>query len=285
MKLLVILLTVVAILLVLWNIQANKMPAAQYSNHNHHWFVAIKSNGNPMNDYTLAQGVKAPWQTNGDLGFIVKQGTDPYWDLFMLLTGEHDTDAPITFDNHVTDAYLVRLKPYKAPPLALSFFYALHKIGILKASTIAPTPNIENAAVRVDIAPSRESVHALFDRPFEQKAVMVNFLKFYDKSQYSDKDNEQAPDITGREAYDRYGKVAAKVVFSVGGRYVIGGKVIDVLRPAKHGPSVGDWDDIAIIQYPSQTGILTMGQVPEYNEALRHRNAGLERTVIIASKN
>jgi hypothetical protein len=56
-----------------------------------------------------------------------------------------------------------------------------------------------------------------------------------------------------------------------------------VLREAKAGPTIGCWHDVAAMRYPNPPAILTMEHVPEYRAALHHRDAGLERTVVIAS--
>ena len=37
------------------------------------------------------------------------------------------------------------------------------------------------------------------------------------------------------------------------------------------------------MHYPNPAAILTMEHAPDYRDALHHRDAGLERTVVIAS--
>ncbi len=56
-----------------------------------------------------------------------------------------------------------------------------------------------------------------------------------------------------------------------------------MVRESLASPTRGEWDDIAIMHYPAQEAILSMEHVPEYRTALAHRNAGLERTRIVAS--
>jgi hypothetical protein len=81
-----------------------------------------------------------------------------------------------------------------------------------------------------------------------------------DVARYSEPKDESSVD--GREAYFRYGSVAFRTVYSIGGHLVTAGKVVEVVRESHAGPTRGEWDDISIMQYPSQQAILSMKQVP-----------------------
>jgi len=146
-----------------------------------------------------------------------------------------------------------------------------------------PTNEVDLSIIRAGTGPTQASVDALFDRPVTQKPQMVNFLKYFDKAKYQTDSPEAQRGLSGHAAYQLYGDVASKTVYGIGGEYVLGGRVKSVLRQADSGITVGDWDEIAIMQYPNQTAILTMDQVQEYRDAFKHRNAGLERTVIVAA--
>jgi hypothetical protein len=61
------------------------------------------------------------------------------------------------------------------------------------------------------------------------------------------------------------------------------GAVAEVAHAPKSGPTVGAWHDIAAMRYPNPRAILSMEHVPEYRAALKHRDDGLARTVVIAS--
>ena len=43
-----------------------------------------------------------------------------------------------------------------------------------------------------------------------------------------------------------------------------------------------DWDQVALVSYPSRQAFIDMVSTPQYNDAHEHREAGLERTVVIA---
>ena len=64
----------------------------------------------------------------------------------------------------------------------------------------------------------------------------------------------------------------------------LGGRVLWSGRPdaVLIGDSSNEWDAIALVQYPHPQALFEMGSTPEYQQIHRHREAGLERTVLIA---
>jgi uncharacterized protein (DUF1330 family) len=64
----------------------------------------------------------------------------------------------------------------------------------------------------------------------------------------------------------------------------LGGKVLWSGRPESVliGDSSDEWDAVALVQYPSPKTLFEMGLTPEYQQIHKHREAGLERTVLIA---
>ena len=120
------------------------------------------------------------------------------------------------------------------------------------------------------ITPNKEQfvAYATADRPGE--VVMLNLLKFKKKA-----DNG---DGSGADAYNRYGAQVSKMVEERGGRMVWLGKAEHVL--------IGDvendaWDAVALVAYPSRQAFIDMVTSPSYNESHKHREDGLERTVLI----
>ena len=69
-----------------------------------------------------------------------------------------------------------------------------------------------------------------------------------------------------------------------GGQLLFAGGVTKVLVQAKSGPTMGRWDGMAAMIYPTPTGILQMEREPAYREASRYCNEGLARTAIIAAE-
>ena len=99
---------------------------------------------------------------------------------------------------------------------------------------------------------------------------MVNLLKF--------KQRAEGEEGSGAEAYGRYGDAVVKQVEARGGRVVWMGRVENVLI----GDTENDaWDTVVLVAYPSRQAFIDMVSAPEYQEAHTHREAGLERTVLL----
>ena len=107
---------------------------------------------------------------------------------------------------------------------------------------------------------------------------MVNLLKFRAQARYEEGDD--AP-CSGREAYSRYKHAFTHTVGAVSQAQVLyDGPVQQVLIGTSTAPEA-DWDSVLIVRYPSRKHFLAMMADPIYRQALRHRYAGLERTVLL----
>jgi uncharacterized protein (DUF1330 family) len=85
---------------------------------------------------------------------------------------------------------------------------------------------------------------------------MLNLLKF--------------ADVGGREAYDRYSKVAYGTVSARGGSLVYGG---DVLENSQ-------WDRALLVRYPKRAAFLDMQSDPAYQGAIPDRTQGLDARLL-----
>jgi uncharacterized protein (DUF1330 family) len=99
---------------------------------------------------------------------------------------------------------------------------------------------------------------------------MVNLLKF--------KPLADGGDISGRESYNRYGRDVKPIVEALGGRIIWHGRADQTLI----GDESAEWDAIALVEYPSRKAFLEMAMSKQMNEIHHNREAGLERTVLIA---
>lgn len=104
--------------------------------------------------------------------------------------------------------------------------------------------------------------------------VMINLLKFKDQAEYKPDDPEAKENLTGAEAYGRYGKGLEQLSADP----AIGLKVL--YAGSAHGFLIGgnkgeDWDRVLVVHYPSRHHMLTMMRDPRYQQAHRHREAGL----------
>lgn len=99
--------------------------------------------------------------------------------------------------------------------------------------------------------------------------VMVNLLKFRKKAQYAD---GRDPELSGREAYNRYAVEVVKLVRALGGEILFSGDVKSLVI----GQVESLWDEVALAQYPSRAAFVKMAMSPECMAIGVHREAGLE---------
>ena len=245
------------------------------------WFVALKyrdTTQRPMLELPI--GVKQKWSVNADFAFIGIG--DRHWDRFLILAGSpRDSRLPVLLNDDFQDAYVVRLSMRMPPPIVMGVLRALYLSGIRSMPKGAVTLDPAEVGARLDAMPSKESIGTLLSRPTHYAPAMVNFLKYRPKARY-DGDNADH-DLTGRQAYNKYGLVALATVYRTGGRLALFARVEEVVQEAKGGQTKDVWDDIAVMEYSEPKAILTLEQVPKYKAALSHRDAGLDRTVIITS--
>ena len=133
----------------------------------------------------------------------------------------------------------------------------------------------EDASPRRHVDPSRAAVEALAGLPDDGPVVMLNLLRFRELAAYPE-DGRQPP-CTGREAYERYGRVAIRHVRAVGGEPVLRG----LPEVAVIGPE-GEWDEVLLVRYPSRAAFLRMLADPDYRAVTVHRTAALADSRLIA---
>jgi uncharacterized protein (DUF1330 family) len=124
--------------------------------------------------------------------------------------------------------------------------------------------NVENR-----VYPDADQLKRLRDEPAPGgPIVMVNLLKFRDQARYPD---GRDADLSGREAYMRYGRAVVPLLHAVGGRVLYTGDVTFLTLGAVEEL----WDEVALAEYPSRAALLQMATSPEYQEIAVHRDAGL----------
>lgn len=238
------------------------------------WFVALRLP--QTREPTLAPGVRQRWRSDADFALI--GADDPYWSRFLILSGGGPEDLPLALDG-VEDAYIARVRLRAPPKLALGLLRLLVVLGILNKPRGEIMHDASHTGFRADAMPSASAIATLLAKPASYAPAMVNFLRYGVAANYP----PTRPPSTGRAAYRRYGMVAMRTVYRTGGRLLFYGAVEQVLRAASAGPTRGDWHDVAAMRYPSPPALLSMEHVPAYRAALIHRDAGLDRTVVIAS--
>ncbi len=122
------------------------------------------------------------------------------------------------------------------------------------------------------IVPNPDAFQALAADPDQGPLVMLNLLKFKPRA-----DGEAG---SGADAYRRYGEAAQKMIEARGGRVLWMGRPAHLLV----GEESDRWDAVAIVQYPSPRAFMEMVTSTDYQRIHAHREAGLERTALIACR-
>jgi uncharacterized protein (DUF1330 family) len=120
------------------------------------------------------------------------------------------------------------------------------------------------------IVPNLEQFQKFAAEPTPGPVVMLNLLKFRARA-------EGEPG-SGADAYARYGEAVTKMLAARGARVLFTGRPTQVLV----GTDADLWDAIALVEYPSRAAFIEMVSSAEYQQAHAHREAGLERTALIA---
>ena len=114
--------------------------------------------------------------------------------------------------------------------------------------------------------PERDQFDAFKALPRNKPIMMLNLVRFRDNAAYED-DRE----VTGAEAYAAYGRESSPVFSRVGGSIVWRGAPELMLI----GPPEKRWDLAFVARYPTAGAFLEMVTDPEYQVAVRHRQAAV----------
>jgi uncharacterized protein (DUF1330 family) len=128
-----------------------------------------------------------------------------------------------------------------------------------------------------EVTPSPARAMEFFGGEDDGPFVMVNLLKFKPFAEYDDGSDA---DISGREAYGRYGIEVRKLVEGLGGRVRFSGAVTGLLL----GQVDELWDAVALAEYPSLAAFRSMAMSPEMHAIEHHRRAGLAGQLNIRTK-
>ena len=124
-------------------------------------------------------------------------------------------------------------------------------------------------------APTQEQAQAFLARGGDEPVSMVNLLKFKAKATYAADRPEAAENLTGQEAYARYGAEVAKILAKIGAKSLFAGPAHGMMI------GVGDWDMVAIVEYPNRAVMLGMTTSEDYQAIHYHREAGLDHQLLI----
>ncbi|MCW5889514.1 MAG: DUF1330 domain-containing protein [bacterium] len=122
--------------------------------------------------------------------------------------------------------------------------------------------------------PDDAQIAALKEPGYEGPIAMLNLLKFRERAAYPD---GRDAELSGREAFQRYGMAFAPLLEAAGGRLIYGGRVSLLAL----GAAEELWDAVVVVAYPSRPAFFRLTQSPEYQAAAVHRDAGLAGQLLV----
>lgn len=122
------------------------------------------------------------------------------------------------------------------------------------------------------VTPTRDQfINFMKNYPADEPVVMVNLLKFKEKSGTGDE--------SGAAAYARYGRNVAPLLQAVGGRVLWSGKVnMTVIGDAEDQP-----DMVLVVEYPSAAKFIEMSTSEAYRAIADDRELSLTYGGLLAS--
>jgi len=134
------------------------------------------------------------------------------------------------------------------------------------------------------IDPSRAQFDTFKALDRDEPCEMLNLVRLRDLAQYPEAHPLHGADLSGSDAYARYGTESAPVFARVGGRILWrGGFRAMVIGPASNTSQSEDetWDHMFIARYPSAHAFLAMVTDPVYAEAVVHRQAAVATSRLV----
>jgi len=141
------------------------------------------------------------------------------------------------------------------------------------AAIAAPFADSVLAEFALELLPTGEDVTNVVASYPDSPVVMINMLRYKDRATGLDED------ISGAEAYRRYGEGVEAVVEENGGRLLWLGSIDAHVV----GASEPTFQEIALVEYPTGEAFLQTAISPRTTELLVFREAGLEGQWLIAS--
>ena len=126
------------------------------------------------------------------------------------------------------------------------------------------------------IDPTDDQLAALAAIDPTSPIVMLNLNRYRDRACYDRPGPDD--DVSGREAYLRYGEVAVRAMGEVGAQVLWMAPAEQVFVGCDH----ERYDEALLVWYPSRAAFLAMVSLDWYREALVHRSAALEHASVVA---
>jgi len=178
----------------------------------------------------------------------------------------------------LADVYALAVRPRTGPPRIAK---ALGFLAPLLSRTLGTRSEKELTGFAVlanpETGPVPETVAVLREHDQTTPFYVMNLNKYYPMANY-----ESGEEISGEQAYNRYGTRILPYLASVGGYPAIIGHTEGLFVGDERCPLHDDWDDFAMVYYPSRLKFVHM-MTNTPRKGVHHRDAGLQRAVLMPS--
>jgi hypothetical protein len=124
--------------------------------------------------------------------------------------------------------------------------------------------------------PSDATLAAIKARGGSGPFVALNLNRYRDRAAYPA--GTPDVDVSGREAYLRYGIIAFQAILSVGGRVLWAADAEEIAIGCGH----DRFDEVVAVWYPDRSAFLRLEEFPGYREAFElHRRASVEHACLL----
>ncbi len=215
---------------------------------------------------------------------LIGQGTQP-WEYAAVVRFSSPRAAieAARDDTAVIDADRIAIYPIaeRLPPAPLRLAAGfLRPLGKLLDTGDADLGAQRFFSQRPDVVPTAQQLKERAADTRECAVYCINFLSYREKAMYRD---ARPTELSGVDAYLRYGVRGFAAVRALGGNAIFGGRSGEPLVDGGESAVSGDWSDIIIVRYPTPRAILKLSRIPWYNGGHVHRDAGIERTALLVA--
>ncbi|MGR9013067.1 MAG: Dimeric alpha-beta barrel [Gammaproteobacteria bacterium] len=156
-------------------------------------------------------------------------------------------------------------------------------IQLFKGVTDIGTPAANWKAENVAVWPDENQMKVARSQDLDEPLFVYNLNKYKPVADYRGS-GENAKKISGKDAYNRYSKIAGFELLRRGAYPVYGGKPLYLFGRSEDCMLADHWDHFIFVRYPQRRNLLATIESDEFHNGEVHRDAGLERVAIFMTK-
>lgn len=121
--------------------------------------------------------------------------------------------------------------------------------------------------------PNADYISTWFNREDDGPFWALNLMKYRERAITADGTAQERSGLEADNAYNPSRQIAA-----------VGGSM-PIVAPVEHQLRGDDtvWDRVAVVRYPTRMAMLEMSNRDDFKEKHEHKNAGMERTIVLAT--